>query len=378
MRGVVAKAERRRDKERGEAEAPARWFQLGDAEKAAKRRLPKATYEHIRSGAGDETTLAANELAFQRRAIWPRVLRDVGDCDPKTTVLGVEVRLPVLIAPMGYQRLVAAEGELAMARAAAAAGTILTVSELASTRIEDIAAVTPAPKWMQLCVLRDRARTQALVERAAAAGYAALVVTVDVPVLGRRRREASAGFELPPELALVNHEGGLDDNGQARAPTFDDVPPDASFTFADLDWLRAIAPIPLVVKGILRGEDAELAVRHGAAAVIVSNHGGRQLDGAPASLDALPEVAAAVAGRAEVLLDGGVRSGADVLKALALGARAVLVGRPALYGLAAAGQAGAERVLALLDEELRAAMALAGCPSVGEIPRDLVRPTPLR
>ncbi len=367
--------DRRKGKDRREADAPSRWLEVEDARKAAKRRLAKAVYEHARAGAGNEATLAENEAAFRRRAIWPRVLRDVAACDPSTTVLGAALRVPVIVAPMGYLRLFDPEGEIAMARAAEAAGTILAVSELASVRFEDIAAATASPKWLQVCVVRDRGRTRAIVDRAAAAGYAAIVLTVDLPVIGRRPREIAAGFALPPDLALVNH-GAVGDDGAACPATLDDLTPDATLTFRDLEWLRGVAPLPLVIKGILRGDDADLAVRHGAAAVIVSNHGGRQLDGAPAALDALPEVAAAVAGRAEVLVDGGVRSGADVLRAIGLGARAVLIGRPALYGLAGGGQAGVERVFAILEDELRATMALAGCRRVSELPRDLVRPTP--
>jgi 4-hydroxymandelate oxidase len=380
MRRVGGKGERRKGKERGAEPSPARLVTLHDVERAAKRRLPKAVYDHLRSGADAERTLAANEAAFQRRVLWPRTGRDVRGRELATRVLGVDVAMPILVAPMGYHRLVDPEGELATARAAAAAGTILAISELASVRLEDVATATPSPKWLQLCVVEDRARTRALVERAAAAGYQAIVVTVDVPVLGRRPRDVRAGFAVPAELALVNHreptaEGAPGAEGSAPVG-FDAVTPDAGFTFADLEWLRSIAPLPLVVKGILRGDDADLAARHGAAAIVVSNHGGRQLDGAPASLDALPEVAAAVAGRCEVLMDGGVRSGTDVLTALALGARAVLVGRPVLYGLAIGGEAGARRVLEMLRDELSAAMALAGCRTIEDIDAGLVHPAP--
>jgi isopentenyl diphosphate isomerase/L-lactate dehydrogenase-like FMN-dependent dehydrogenase len=372
----VGAKDRRKGKAEREAEHPSRWLSLDDARRSAKRLVGKAVWEHVRSGAGAERTLEANEAAFRRRAIWPRVLRDVGAIDRRVTVLGAEIASPVLVAPMGYHRLFDPEGELATARAAAARGTIAAFSELASVRFEAIAAATTGPKWLQITVLRDRDRTRALVERAVAAGFAAIVVTVDLPVLGRRPAEIRAGFALPAELALANHDT-IGPDGAPRLATWDELTPDPRATFADLGWVRSIAGVPVVVKGVLRGEDADACVRAGASAVVVSNHGGRQLDGAPASLDALPEVAAAVAGRAEVLVDGGVRSGADVLVALALGARAVLVGRPVLHGLAAGGELGATRVLELLDGELEAAMALAGCARAADVPHDLARPAPV-
>jgi len=303
------------------------------------------------------------------------VLVDVSERDLSTTVLGAPTSMPVMIAPTAYHKLAHPDGERATARGAAAAGVVYCASTLATTSLEDIAAATPAPKWFQLYVHRDEELTAAIVARAAAAGYRALVVTVDTAVLGRRLGDERHGFQLPPELEMPNlaeHLPPTADRGSALARYFAERH-SASFSWRDLERLRASTKLPIVLKGVLRGDDAARAVDAGCAAVIVSNHGGRQLDGVPATLDALPEVAAAVAGRAEGLVDGGVRWGADVVKALALGARAVLLGRPILWGLAVAGEAGVRDVLELVRGELSRAMALAGARNVREIDRDLVR-----
>ncbi len=332
---------------------------LEEYEPLAQALLPPHVYDFVAGGAEDERTLARNRAAFARLLLRPRVLAGIRQPSLATSVLGQPVALPVLLAPTGEHALVHPEGEAATARAAAAAQTVLMVSTASSLPLEAVAAAAGGPLWFQLYALQDRAATEALVRRAAAAGYRALVLTVDVPVLGRREREIRSGYAVRRAL----HRGNFPDGR---------VPLHATLTWDDLEWLRSRTPLPLVVKGVMRGDDAARCVAHGAAAVIVSNHGGRQLDGTPATIEVLEEVVQAVADRAEVYLDGGVRRGTDVLKALALGARAVCIGRPYLWGLAVAGQAGVERVLALLREELTTTMLLAGCADVQKVPRDLV------
>ncbi len=338
---------------------------LEEYEPLARAVLPPHVYDFVAGGAEDERTVARNRAAFARLLLRPRVLAGIRQPSLATTVLGQTVALPVLLAPTGEHCLVHPEGETATARAAGAAGTVLIVSTASSLPLEAVAAASALPGlWFQLYALEDRDATAALVRRAAAAGYRALVLTVDTPVLGRREREIRSGYAVRRAL----HRGNFPDGR---------VPPHATLTWEDLDWLRSLSPLPLVVKGVMRGDDAARAVAHGAAGVIVSNHGGRQLDGVPATLEVLEEVVQAVADRAEVYLDGGVRRGTDVLKALALGARAVCIGRPYLWGLAVAGQAGVERVLALLREELAVAMHLAGCADVQKVPRDLAAWDPI-
>ncbi|MSP62584.1 MAG: alpha-hydroxy-acid oxidizing protein [Myxococcales bacterium] len=349
---------------------------VDEFERAARDRLPAMAYDYFRSGADDERTLADNVAAFSRYAIWPRVLRDVARRDLAVELLGCAASSPILIAPTAYHGLAHPDREPATARGAATAGTILVVSTLANTRIEEIAAAAPGPKWFQLYVHRDRGMTRALIERAAAAGYLALVLTVDTPLLGRRLADERNGFALPPGLEMANLVDGNEGSGaggSALAGWFA-ARHDASLGWSDLAWLRSVTDLPIVLKGILRADDAARAVAEGVAGIIVSNHGGRQLDGAPATLDALPSVAEAVAGRCALLVDGGIRRGTDILIALALGAQAVLVGRPVLWGLAVAGEHGVARVLDLLRDELSRAMALAGCPDLASISRDLVRP----
>jgi isopentenyl diphosphate isomerase/L-lactate dehydrogenase-like FMN-dependent dehydrogenase len=283
-------------------------------------------------------------------------------------VLGHELSLPVLVAPTAYQRLVHPDGEAATARAAAAVGTVFCHSTLSSLRPRELAAAAPgAMRWFQLYWSRDREFTADLVGEAEASGYTAVVLTVDLPVAGRRERDLRAAFALPADLPLPNLSPRLErpaDPGAGLGPVWDE-----SLTWRDLEWLTARTRLPLVVKGVLTREDAILAVEHGAAAVVVSNHGGRQLDGVGASLDALPEIVDAVGGSCEVLLDGGVRRGADVLIALALGARAVLAGRAVLYGLAARGEEGARHVLELLRDEVGVGLALLGCPAPADVTR---------
>ena len=330
-----------------------------DYERLAEEKLDANAHAYFTGGAGDEVTLRDNVAAFERRKLRPRVLVDVGSISTKTTVLGTEVALPILIAPLAMQRMAHPDGEIATARAAAASGTIICLSSAATRRPAEVAAAAPdATRWFQVYVFKERALTQELIDEAVASGYSALVLTVDTPYLGRRERDLRIDFKVPEELAVT---GDLFGHGF-----------DAGLSWRDLEWLAGHG-LPVVVKGILTAEDAQLACDHGAAAIVVSNHGGRQLDGVPASLDALEEVVDAVAGRAEVLLDGGVRRGTDALKALALGARAVLIGRPMLWGLAARGEEGVADVLRLLRDEVELGLGLLGCASPADVSRAHVR-----
>jgi 4-hydroxymandelate oxidase len=345
-------------------------------EDEARRLLPPEVYDYLAGGAEDERTLEDNVAAWARLRLRPRILRDVSDVDVETTVLGIRVRLPVLVAPVAFHRLAHPDGELAVARASAAAGSLMIVSTRASTALEDIAAAAPTPPlWFQVYVLQDRQWTADLVTRAAAAGYRALVLTGDTPQVGHRRRDAANDFVLPPGVGMANLPAGT---GLAMADV-DDYPgalQSPAVTFDDIGWLASISRLPVVVKGVLRADDALRCIDAGASALVVSNHGGRQLDGAVAGADALPEVVSAADGKVEVYVDGGIRRGTDVVKALALGARAVLVGRPVLWGLATAGAAGAQGVLDQLGAELARDMALAGACTVSELTPDLVAPGP--
>jgi isopentenyl diphosphate isomerase/L-lactate dehydrogenase-like FMN-dependent dehydrogenase len=342
-----------------------------DFEEAARAKLDPGAYGYFAGGAGDEHTLRENSRAFIRWQLRPRVLVDVGEVSTAATVLGTEVSMPLLVAPTAFHRLAHPEGELATARAAAAAGTIMCLSTLASVSPAELSAAAPgAPQWFQLYWSQDRGFTKALVEGVAEAGFRALVLTVDFPVAGRRERDLRSAFALPDDLPLPNLPVPLrrqDFHGDLGGIV------DPALTWRDLEWLREACPLPLVLKGVLTAEDALLAVEHGAAAVIVSNHGGRQLDGVPATLDALPEVAEAAGERIEVLFDGGIRRGVDVLKALALGARAVCSGRAILWGLAAEGEEGARQVLELFRAELEGGLKLLGCRSPAEVTKAHVR-----
>lgn len=350
---------------------------LLELEALARGRLPAGVFDYFAGGANDELSLAANRRAFDELWLHPRVMVDVSRRDLSTEIAGTRLALPVLIAPMALQRMAHPDGELASARAASAAGTVFTASTLATETIEDIRGAATLAPWFQIYVHRDRAITRALVARADKAGYGAFVLTVDTPALGRRERDVRGRFQPPPGIAIANVMRG---DPAAMPPALDDSALaayfahgfDAGVTWRDLDWVRSLTAKPILVKGVLRGDDAAHAVEHGADGVIVSNHGGRQLDTALPTIVALPGVVAAVAGRIPVLLDGGIRRGTDVLKALALGARAVMLGRPVLWGLALDGEAGATRVLSLLRDELDLAMALAGCPSLAAVPADLV------
>jgi 4-hydroxymandelate oxidase len=289
------------------------------------------------------------------------VLVDVSDVSTRRTVLGSEATTPILIAPVAFQLLAHPDGEAGMARAAAESGAVYCLSSLTSTRPSEVAAAAPeGRRWMQVYLFRDRGVTRAMIEEAAEAGYEALLLTVDAPYAGRRERDLRTGFQVPAEIRAPAIEAAVGHRSLTTAEVFGLVDP--SITWTDLEELCREFDLPILVKGLITGEDAALAVEHGAAGVVVSNHGGRQLDNAPATIDALPEVVEAVAGRIPVLMDGGIRRGTDVAVALALGAEAVLVGRPALWGLAFDGQDGAGRALELLNEELRLALALLGCP----------------
>ena len=346
---------------------------LAELEQRARRTLDPAAYDYYAGGADDELTLADNVAAWRRLRLRYRVLRDVGSVTAATTVLGTPITAPVLVAPTAYQRLADDEGEAATARGARAAGTVMVASTLATVSLEDVAAAAPdAPRWFQLYVRRDRGWTAELVARAVAAGYRALVLTVDLPVLGFRRRDERNRFSLPVGLEMANMGSAVPvvDGSGLQAYAAAELEP--SLTFDDLGWLRSLCDLPVVVKGVVRGDDAAACVAAGAAAVAVSNHGGRQLDSAIATADALPEVVEAVDGRAEVYVDGGVRGGTDVVKALALGARAVLVGRPVLWGLATAGAQGVTAVLEGFAEETVRAFALCGARTVAEVTPDLL------
>lgn len=352
---------------------------LSAYERLAHAQSDPLTWDYYQGGSEDEVTLRANCAAFQQIRLRPRVLVDVSACDLRTTVLGAPVSMPILIAPMGCQALAHPEGERATARAAGEAGTLMVASTMSNVSLSETAQAATGPLWFQLYVYRDRRIAERLVRQAEQAGYRALVVTVDTPRMGRRERDIGNGFGLPPHLRFANFEDAPRAQARPQQPgtsalaahtqaTFD-----PALTWEALAWLRSITTLPIVLKGILTAEDAALAVAHGVDGVIVSNHGGRQLDGVSATIEVLPEVVAAVAGACEVYLDGGIRRGTDALKALALGARAVLVGRPVLWGLTVGGAAGVQQILALLTVELETAMALAGRPTIASIDRSLVR-----
>jgi isopentenyl diphosphate isomerase/L-lactate dehydrogenase-like FMN-dependent dehydrogenase len=345
----------------------------GDYERLAEKRLEPGAWGYFAGGAGDEWTLRENLAAWSRWQLRPRVLVDVGETSAATSVLGTEISMPVIVAPMAYHRLAHPDGEPATARAAAAAGTIACFSTLATATPEEVAAAAPeAPRWFQVYVFRRRELTWAVVERALEAGFGALVLTADVAVVGRRERDLRTGFAIPDGIDVPM----LSAAGEAWSGTLQDVGIDPTLSWRDLEALCARYEVPVLVKGVLGAEDARLAAEHGAAGVVVSNHGGRQLDGVPAALDVLPEVVEAVGDRLEVLVDGGVRRGTDVLKALALGARAVLVGRPVIWGLTVGGESGARHVLELLREEVEVGLALLGAPSPADVTRSHVVAAP--
>ncbi|NMG10926.1 alpha-hydroxy acid oxidase [Brasilonema sp. UFV-L1] len=355
---------------------------LFEYEQLAPKYLSQMALDYYASGAWDEVTLQDNRAAFARFKLRPRVLVDVSQRNLATAVLNQPLQIPMLIAPMAFQCLANPLGEVATAAAAASAGVGMVLSTLSTKTIEEVSAVRHdtnlyAPQWFQLYIHKDRGLTRALVERAYATGYKALCITVDAPILGRRERDKRNEFTLPPGMELANfiNLSGLNiphEEGESGLFTYVAQQLNPAVTWDDLEWFQSLCPLPLVLKGILRGDDAARAVECGAKAIVVSNHGGRQLDGAIASVDALAEVVDAVGDRAEVLLDGGIRRGTDILKALALGAKAVLVGRPVLWGLAVAGQAGVAHVIDILRDELDVAMALSGCSSLEHLDSSLL------
>lgn len=357
---------------------------IADYRKAARKVLPRMAWDYFRSGADGQTLLKRNRAAWDAIELRPRVMVDVSNVDPSTTLLGLKLPFPALIAPMAYQKLAHKDGELAVARAAAACGVPYVVSTMATTSLEDIAKL-PGPKWFQLYCHKDRAITQDLIRRAEAAGYTALVVTADAPVLGRRIADERNGFELPKGMTRENlaRYGRSSVEGQgSRKAALDPRPltlnaaegshlselfrtrQDAALNWRDIEWFRSLTNLPILLKGVLRTDDARRAHDAGCAGVIVSNHGGRQCDAAVATARALPEVATAVGGKLAVLVDGAIEWGTDILRALALGADAVLIGRPILWGLAVGGEQGVHNVLALYRDDFVRAMQLCGCATI--------------
>ncbi|HKA82929.1 MAG TPA: alpha-hydroxy acid oxidase [Acidimicrobiales bacterium] len=377
----------------------ARAASVADLRAIARRRLPRGVFDYIDGGAEDERTLAANSAAFAAVTFRPRVLRDVGEVDPTTTLLGRPLPLPLVLAPTGFTRIADPDGELAVARAAARAGVPYTLSTLSTRSIEEVAAASAGPKWFQVYVWRDRGLVKEMIGRAASAGYEALVLTVDTAVLGRRERDVRRGFSLPPTIgpgtlidgavhpgwtwrflrsepirfANVQESAGVGDGTTAvTLSDYVNTQFDPGLSWRDVEWMRSEWHGPLVVKGIQTVDDARLAAQAGVEAIALSNHGGRQLDSAPAPLDLVAPVADAVGAGLEIICDGGVRRGSDIVKAVALGARACMAGRAYLYGLGAAGERGVDHVLGLLDADVRRTMALVGASGVAELGRALV------
>ncbi|HJO23908.1 MAG: alpha-hydroxy acid oxidase [Myxococcota bacterium] len=376
----------------------ARCANVDDLRRAARRRLPRGVFDYIDGAAEDEVSSARNREAFERLEFRPRILRGVESVEPGTTLLGRPLSLPLVIAPTGFTRIANPAGELAVARAAARAGIPYTLSTLGTRSIEEVSEVSDGRRWFQVYAWRDRGLVKELVQRAAQAGFEALVLTVDTAVFGRRERDVRSGFTLPPKLGLgtlidgVLHPGwtlefaraepilfanvvGRDAGDGSDAVTLADYVNsqfDPGLSWADVDWLRSVWDGPIVLKGVQRVEDAALAADAGVEAIVLSNHGGRQLDGSPPPLELVAPVVDRVGDRTEVICDGGLRRGSDIVKAVALGARACMAGRAFLYGLAAAGEPGVDRVLEWFDEDVRRVMTLIGAGGVGELGQDLV------
>jgi 4-hydroxymandelate oxidase len=362
-----------------EAPVTAAPVSIADYEALARARMERGAFDYVAGGSGDERTLAMNVSAFDRYVLRPRVLVDARTIDTSTTVLGETLPAPILLAPVALQRLAHPEGERATARAAAGIGTVFVLSTVASTSIEDVAASAGGARWFQLYVYKDPAITREMIQRAEQAAYRALVLTVDTPRLGRRERDARNHFALPEGIepanfAAMHHLVAARAVQEGHSPFAAQVEQlfDPSLDWDRVAWLQSITKLPLLLKGVVTPEDARLAVEAGVAGIIVSNHGGRQLDGAEATIVALPRVAEAVAGAIPVLMDGGIRRGVHVLTALALGAQAVFIGRPYLWGLAVGGEQGVRDVYQLLRAELELAMALSGRTHIGAIDRTLV------
>jgi 4-hydroxymandelate oxidase len=350
---------------------------LFEYEELARQRLPQMTYDFVAGAAGDELTFRRNRESFDTMRLKPRVLVDVSHLDTQLELFGQKLDFPILLAPTAYHKLMHPEGEAATARGAGAAGATLVVSSFATTAIEDVGKAATGKLWFQLYVQEDRGFTRELVQRAESAGCKAITITVDTPVIGVRNREQRDQFHLHPGLQIENlksilsnaqHPGSGGESGIFSAIL------DPKLTWEGIDWIRSFAKVPVLLKGILNPEDAKLAVQHGVSGILVSNHGARNLDTVPSTLDALPRVVEAVEGRIPVLMDGGVRRGTDVVKALALGAKAVLIGRSYLWGLSVGGAAGVENVVKILRSEFLAAMALCGTPSLANIDRNVIWP----
>ncbi len=373
---------------------------IDDLRSLALRRLPSGVFNYIDGGAEDEVTMRANSAAFRRWNFAPRVLCDVSQVDTSTTLLGRRLPIPLVLAPAGFSRMPDPDGELAVARAAARAGLPYSLSTVATRSIEEVAAAADGCNWFQLYPLRDRELTRDLVRRAAGAGYQAMMPTVDMAVSGRRERDVRHGFTLPPQIGLgtildgIRHPGwtwrfirsepivfsnvigrsAADGTTPVALADFINTQFDPGFSWQDVAWLRDVWQGALVLKGIQTVADARIAADHGCDAIVLSNHGGRQLDGAPPALDLVAPVADAVGDRVAVICDGGVRRGGDIVKALALGAHACMAGRAYLYGLGAGGEAGVDYAIELLAEEMHRTMALIGCTSVAQISRAHVAP----
>ena len=351
---------------------------IRDYERAAHRKLQRDVLDYYAGGALDEITLRENVTAWERVKLYYRVLAGVGERNLATTVLGKPISMPIAVAPTAFHRLACDAGEIATARAAKAAGTLFILSSLSNTAMEAVFAEAGSPRWFQLYIYRDHGITAELVKRAEAAGAEAIVVTVDAPGLGTRERDTRNSFRLPDGLTVENlaplGKGDIPEVAGSGLAAYVRSNFKSDLSYQDLDWLCHATRLPVVVKGLVRADDAQRAVEHGARAVVVSNHGGRQLDTAPATCEVLPNVVDAVGGACEIFVDGGIRRGSDVLKAIALGARAVLVGRAVLWGLAVDGEAGVVRVLDILRRELDEAMLLCGCTRISDIDRSLLRP----
>ncbi|CAL5202160.1 unnamed protein product [Lathyrus oleraceus] len=349
---------------------------VNEFEAIAKQKLPKMVYDYYASGAEDQWTLKENQNAFSRILFRPRILMDVSKIDLKTNVLGFGVSMPIMVAPSGMQKMAHPEGEYATARAASAAGTIMTLSSMANSSVEEVASSGDGIRFFQLYVVKDRNVAAQLVRRAESAGFKAIVLTVDTPILGRREADIKNRFTMPPHLVLKNFEGlnlgKLDKTNDSGLASYVASQIDRSLSWKDVKWLQSITSLPILVKGVLTAEDTKLAIQAGVAGIIVSNHGARQLDYVPATIMALEEVVKAAAGKFPVFLDGGVRRGTDVFKALALGASGVFIGRPVVFSLAADGEAGVRKMLQILRDEFELTMALCGCHSLKEITRDHV------
>ena len=374
---------------------------IEDLRQAARKRLPRMIFEFVDGGSDDEQTLKWNRESFSHYQLHPKVLADVSQVDTSTTVLGQRISTPIILAPTGAARLIDNQGELAIARAAQAAGTIYANPSMGTRSIEEVAKVTDGPLWFQIYVWRDRSLLREYIELCRAHGYSALCLTVDVPVFGNRERDHRNGMVIPPKLkmgslfnaamrpgwwwqflmservTLANIAGrpGVDHKTNLLSK-FINSQFDPSVTWRDVEWMLGEWNGPFVIKGIMRPDDAIKAAELGVQAIIVSNHGGRQLDGTPATIDVLAQIVDAVGDRTEVILDSGIRRGSDIVKSLALGARACMIGRPYLYGLGTGGQRGVERAIELLNTEISRDMALLGCRTLDELDRSLLAPKP--